>query len=116
MMFADDDFDIDTEVVLIAENLEDAAARIAARTRPLGDFDIDYQALEVVPLTAMRFLPQHPIGIQLGSAARGLAAAAIGRFWRGYRRRFAFSTVLAGGPLQAARNDDRLPSPFRRWA
>jgi hypothetical protein len=45
--FADDDFDVDAEVVLAAEDLRDTAARALRRTRPVGDFYVDHHAFEV---------------------------------------------------------------------
>ena len=49
VVLADDDLDIDAEVVFVAENLDHAAARILRRGWPVGDLDIHHQAFQVVP-------------------------------------------------------------------
>ena len=46
--FADDDFDVDAEVVLFAENFDNAAARILRGAGPVGDFHVHYDAFEVL--------------------------------------------------------------------
>ena len=47
MVLADDHFDVDAEVVLAAEDFEDASAGGARGGGPIDDFDIDDQAFEV---------------------------------------------------------------------
>src|SRR5579872_5075985 len=37
VMFADDDFDIDAEVIFVSENLDDSAAWLLSCRRPVGD-------------------------------------------------------------------------------
>ncbi len=49
---ANDDFDIDAEIVFVAENLNHSSARILGGRRPVSDFDIDDYAFEVVPFGA----------------------------------------------------------------
>ncbi len=53
MMLTNDDLDIDTEVVFVAEYLDHAPLGIVRRRRPACDLDIDHQPFEVVPLAAM---------------------------------------------------------------
>ena len=52
MKFADDDFDIDSEVVLVTQNLNHSAPRILCSRRPVGDCDIHHYTFEVVPFGA----------------------------------------------------------------
>ncbi len=60
--FTDGDFHVDAEIVLTAENFEDAAARILRGRGPVGDFDIDHDAFEIVPVRMSRGLvPEHAI-------------------------------------------------------
>jgi hypothetical protein len=60
--FADGDFDVDAEVVLTAENFDDAAARILRGRGPVGDFDIDHHAFEIVPVRAAGgFVAEHAV-------------------------------------------------------
>jgi hypothetical protein len=47
---ADHDFDVDAEVVFVAEDFDDAAAWVAGGRRPVGDFDFDDHALKIGPL------------------------------------------------------------------
>ena len=59
---ADRNFDVDTEVVLVAEDFNDASARILRGSRPVGDFDVDGYALEIVPFGAVRsFVAKHSV-------------------------------------------------------
>ena len=52
MKFADDDFDVDAEIVFVAEDLDHASARILRGRRPVGDLDVDDDAFEIVPFGA----------------------------------------------------------------
>ena len=56
MELADGNFHVDAEVVLAAENFEDAAARILRGRGPVRDLDIDDQAFEIVPVRVERGL------------------------------------------------------------
>src|SRR5208337_4265432 len=47
---ADHDLDVDSEVVFFAENFDDASARILRGAGPVGDFHVDYYALEILPV------------------------------------------------------------------
>ena len=49
MEFANDDFDVYAEVVLVAEDLDDFATGILSGAGPVGDFDVDYYVFKVVP-------------------------------------------------------------------
>ncbi len=51
-MLADDDLDIDAEIVFVAEDLHHSALGILRRRRPIGDFYIDGDAFEIIPLGA----------------------------------------------------------------
>ena len=46
MMLADDDFDVDTEVIFPAQNLDHPAARGTGGRRPVGDLHVDHHALQ----------------------------------------------------------------------
>ena len=48
--FADHDFDVDTEIVFFAENFDDSAARVLGGAGPVGDFDVDDYAFEILPV------------------------------------------------------------------
>ena len=52
--FADGDFDVDAEVVLPAENFNDASARVLRGGGPVGDFNVDDDAFEIIPFRAAR--------------------------------------------------------------
>ena len=47
---ANHDFDIDAEVVFIAENFDDAAARVLRGAGPVGDFHVDDFAIQILPV------------------------------------------------------------------
>jgi hypothetical protein len=47
--FADDDFDVDAEIILETDDLDDFAAGVLSGAGPVGDFDVDYDIFEVVP-------------------------------------------------------------------
>ncbi len=49
VVLADDDLDVDAEIIFIAENLDHSAARILRRRRPLRDLDLDNHAFQVIP-------------------------------------------------------------------
>ena len=53
MEFADDDFDVDAEVIFAAKDFQDASARGLPRRGPVGDFDVDDYAFEVGPVIVM---------------------------------------------------------------
>ena len=76
MVLANDDLDIDAEIVFVAKNLDDAPLGIVRGRRPARDLDIDYHSFEIVPFPAMRFLAIHAIAIVLHSA-RSLLRLAI---------------------------------------
>ena len=48
VVLADHDLDVDAEVVGVAEDFEDAAARLAVERGPVGDLDIDDEIFEIV--------------------------------------------------------------------
>src|SRR5262249_34682555 len=50
---ADHDFDVDAEIVLVAEDFDDFAARILRGRRPVGDFDINDYVFKIVGDGAM---------------------------------------------------------------
>src|SRR5437763_14757763 len=52
MMFANDYFDINAEVIFISHNLEYASAWLLCRSWPIGDFNIDDNAVEIAPIAA----------------------------------------------------------------
>src|SRR5271165_2580581 len=96
VVLADDDLDIHAEVVFIAEDLDDAAARVLRRRRPIGDLDVNHQAFEVVPLAAAGFAAEDAITLLLAFARR-FSERCLGR-------RF----LVSARPLHAARDDDFL--------
>ena len=62
MEFANDDFDVDAEVVFAAEDFGDASAGILRGGGPVGDFDVDDYAFEIVPVgVAGGFFAQHAV-------------------------------------------------------
>ena len=61
MELADDDLDIDAEVVFVAEDFDHAPARIFGRRRPVGDLDLDDHVLQVAPLAAAGLVAEHAI-------------------------------------------------------
>ena len=50
MEFADDDFYVDAEIILAAQDLDHLAAGVLRGARPVGDFYVDYDAFEVGPV------------------------------------------------------------------
>src|ERR1017187_3417255 len=50
MKLADHDFDIDAEIVFLAQNFDDLAARVLSGAGPVGDFYVDDYAFEVLPV------------------------------------------------------------------
>ena len=48
VVLADHDLDVDAEVVGVAEDFEDASARLAVERGPVGDLDIDDEIFEIV--------------------------------------------------------------------
>ena len=57
VVLADDDLDIDAEIVFVAEDLDDAAARILGGRGPVGDLAIDDQAFQILPGRRLASLP-----------------------------------------------------------
>ena len=55
MVLADHDLDVDAEVVGIAEDFDDAAARRTMEGGPVGDLDVDDEAFEIVACMVRRF-------------------------------------------------------------
>ena len=53
--FADDDLDVDAEVVFVAEDFENAAARALGGGGPFRDLDFDDYVFEVGPFATTRF-------------------------------------------------------------
>ena len=47
---ADHDFDVDSEVVFFAQNLDHAAARLLRGAWPVGDFYVDDYAFQILPV------------------------------------------------------------------
>jgi hypothetical protein len=59
---ANHDFDVDSEIIFLAENLDHAATRILRGTRPVGDLHIDDHAFQILPVGMHRgFLAYHPV-------------------------------------------------------
>src|SRR5262249_39650535 len=52
VVLADHDLDVDPEVFFVAEDFNHSASRILRRRRPVGNFDVDDHAVEVVPVCA----------------------------------------------------------------
>src|SRR5207248_1348560 len=52
MVFANDDFDINAEVLFVSDNLEYASARLLCRGWPVGDLNIDDDVFEIAPVAA----------------------------------------------------------------
>ncbi len=66
MKFADDDFDINAEVVLVAENLDHFAAGVLRGAGPVSDFDVDDNIFEIIPVgAASDFIAEDAIRIVL---------------------------------------------------
>src|SRR5205807_4262163 len=62
MKLANRDFDVDSEIVFAAKDLNDASARILCRRGPVGDLNVYHHAFEVVPLRAPHgFFAEHAI-------------------------------------------------------
>src|SRR5271166_4542474 len=98
VVLADDDFDIHAEIVLVAEDLDYAAARVLGWRRPIGDLHIHDEAFEVVPLVAAGFFAEDAIACWLA-----LATCFILPMWLRLGRR-----LVAAWPLHPARDDDVL--------
>ena len=62
---ADDDLDIDAEIVFVAENLDHPAAGILRRRRPVGDLHFHDHAFQVAPLVAASLLAENAISVGL---------------------------------------------------
>src|SRR5208283_5620901 len=102
VVLADDDLDIHAEIVLVAKDLDHAAARVLGWRGPVGDLHIHDEAFEVIPLAAAGFLAEDAIA--------GLLALA---------RCFIFSMWLRLGrwlvttrPFHPTRDDDILSDLF----
>ena len=50
MKFANHDFDVHAEIVFLAQNLDHASARILRGRRPIGDLDVHYHAIQILPI------------------------------------------------------------------
>src|SRR5215469_10094009 len=62
-MFANDDLDIDTEVLLVAKNLDHPALRMVGWRRPARNLDVHHQPFEILPLPAMSLLAINTVAI-----------------------------------------------------
>ena len=76
MKLADDDFDIDAEVVLAAEDFEYTPARILGGRGPIRDLDINDDSLQIVPFGVEGgFVAKHAVdGFLLAIKPRRLAS------------------------------------------
>ena len=73
MVLADDDLNVNAEIVFIAEDLDNAAPGILGGRRPADDLAIDNEAFQILPWTAAGFSADDAIDLQ----------AAGGFGWRG---------------------------------
>ena len=64
VVLANDDLDIDAEIVFVAEDFDDAAARIFGCGGPVGDFAIDDQAFEIFPGAEAGFVADDAIVLE----------------------------------------------------
>ncbi len=55
VVLADDDLDVNAEIVFVADDLDDAAAGILGGGGPVGDLAIDDETFQVFPGTAAGF-------------------------------------------------------------
>ena len=70
MKFADHDFDVDAEIVFAAEDFDDASAGILRGGGPVGDFDVDDYAFEIVPVGRGGRLRRRERGLLISSFVR----------------------------------------------
>ena len=63
--FANDNLDVDAEIIFVAQDLNHSSSRILGGRRPVGDFDIHDYAFEIVPFGA-------PSGFVAQNAVDGL--------------------------------------------
>src|SRR6185312_13978440 len=61
VVLANDDFDVDAEVVFEPEDLDHFTARVLRARRPLDDFDIDHHALKIGLLRSAGFFANHAV-------------------------------------------------------
>src|SRR6185312_2417195 len=107
VMFADDDFDIDAEVIFVSKYFHYAAARMLSCRRPVGDFYIDHDVFEIAPVAAASgFVAQNTM-------ARFLAGSCGDSRLRVSFERSSISTAAGVGPL-ARGQPGRLP-PGGLW-
>ena len=60
--FADDDLDIDAEIVFVAQDLDHSSPRILGGRGPVGDFDIHHYVFQIVPFgAASGFVAQNAV-------------------------------------------------------
>ena len=65
--FADDDLDIDAEIVFVAKNFHHPSARVFGGRGPVRDLDFDHHAFQIAPLPLPRLFAQHPIPLRVGA-------------------------------------------------
>ncbi len=119
---ADHDFDIDAEIVFVAEDFDDTAARIAGGGRPVSDFDFDDHAFEVSEVVTGGFRAEDAISGLFAGRFLSLRSR-LNEWWvewitrippsRQIRARrmghpFFLVLFLATGPLQAVGDHDLL--------
>jgi hypothetical protein len=54
MIFANDDFDINAEVVFVSNDLGHSTARLLRCSRPVGYLDIDHNIFQIGPVISAR--------------------------------------------------------------
>src|ERR1700744_54329 len=74
--FANNNFDIDAKIVLVAQDLDHPAARTLGRRWPVGDLHLDHHAFQVAPLVPAGLLTENtiPLGMLLSRPPRRSAA------------------------------------------
>ncbi len=120
MELADDDLDIDAEIVLVAKNLKHASAWALCRRRPLRDLHFNDDAFQIVPLAPTGFAAEDTIGslcsqVSVQTRDANLGHILMARRWmpRSSLGAPLFPRCLSGRvglwrPLQPTRNDDFL--------
>src|SRR6185369_1148373 len=74
MVFANDDLDVDAEIIFVAQYLDNTAPWVLGSARPVGDFDIDHNTFQVFPIGVVsNFITDDPMLLfpALGSVRGG---------------------------------------------
>src|SRR6478672_5944560 len=84
MVLADHDFNIQAEIIFVAQNLDDTAAWIVRGGRPISNLDVNHNIFQVVWPGALCLFTQHPMRALLRLFSLGVFTGFFGKLKSGW--------------------------------